>query len=120
MEHEQGVVGDDEWIGTKLLFQNEVVRVWDFNLPPGQSTKLHTHKRDWLFVDVTDKNMLRIDYPDRPEPDHRSREDGQVTFSFVDKVDPDRRTHRATNSGGEPLRQILIEFMTTGIAAKAV
>ena len=117
MEQAHAVVADDEWIGTKLLFENDVVRVWDFNLPAGESTKLHTHKRDWLFVDVTDQNRLRIDYPDRAEPDHRSREDGQVTFSFVDKVDADRRTHRATNSGTRPLRQILVEFMKSGKAA---
>jgi hypothetical protein len=103
-------VADDEWVGTKLLFENESVRVWDFALQPGQSTKIHTHKRDWLFVDVTDNNRLRIDYPHRDAIDQRERRDGDVTFIYVDEAAEDRRTHRATNNGDKPVRQILVEL----------
>src|ERR1700712_2421680 len=99
MDNTNIFVADDEWVGTKLLFENESVRVWDFALQPGQSTKIHTHKRDWLFVDVTDNNRLRIDYPN-----------GDVTFIYVDEAAEDRRTHRATNNGDKPVRQILVEL----------
>src|SRR5882757_4786780 len=92
---------DDEWIGTKLLFENDVVRVWDFNLPPGESTQLHTHRRDWLFVNVTDNNRLRIDYPHHDAVDHHIKRDGEVSFLFIDNVVDSKRTHRATNIGDQ-------------------
>jgi beta-alanine degradation protein BauB len=111
MEDVHPHLDDDEWVGTKLLFENEVVRVWDFKLSPGESTKVHTHRRDWLFVNVTGDNHLRIDYPNRDEVDHRKNQDGDVFFFFIDKVVDNKKTHRATNTGTEPLRQILIEFM---------
>lgn len=58
-------VADDEWVGTKVLYENERVRVWDFQLEPGESTKLHTHRRDWMYVYVTEDNSLRIPTPRR-------------------------------------------------------
>ena len=43
-----------EEAGTRLLFENERVRVWDLRLEPGQSTGLHRHKEDYLYVVIGD------------------------------------------------------------------
>ena len=104
------LVKDDEWVGTKLLFENDIVRVWDFHLPPGSSTKMHTHRRDWLYVNVTGGNQLRADYPALGESSLTYSEDGSVTFRFIDEVDEKKRTHQANNVGTTPIRQVLIEF----------
>ena len=37
-------------VGTRLLFENERVRVWDLQLAPGESTGVHRHERDYLYV----------------------------------------------------------------------
>ena len=37
-----------EDIGTKLLFENDRVRVWDLALAPGESTGMHRHENDYI------------------------------------------------------------------------
>lgn len=102
-------VADDEWVGTKVLYENDRVRVWDFQLEPGESTKLHTHRRDWMYVYVTEDNGLRISYPAMGEVDNHLPE-GHVSYLEVASLPTERLTHRATNIGTKPHRQILIEF----------
>eukprot|EP01104_Vermistella_antarctica_P020024 TRINITY_DN827_c1_g2_i2.p1 TRINITY_DN827_c1_g2~~TRINITY_DN827_c1_g2_i2.p1 ORF type:complete len:115 (-),score=27.67 TRINITY_DN827_c1_g2_i2:100-444(-) len=36
-------------VGTKLLFENERVAVWEMVLEPGESCELHRHARDYVF-----------------------------------------------------------------------
>lgn len=36
-------------VGTKLVFENERVKVWEFTLEPGQEIKAHPHSRDYFF-----------------------------------------------------------------------
>ena len=36
-------------VGTKLIFENEQVRVWEFTLQPGESTGSHHHELDYFF-----------------------------------------------------------------------
>lgn len=36
-------------VGTKLIFENEKVKVWEFTLEPGESTGSHTHQHDYFF-----------------------------------------------------------------------
>jgi hypothetical protein len=104
-----GEVKDDEWVGTKLLFENDRVRVWDFQLEPGEATKVHTHRRDWLFVYVTEDNQLRIKYSeDNVRDDHLP--EGHVGYFELDNIPEARRTHQAINIGTRPHRQILIEM----------
>lgn len=102
-------VRDDEWVGTKVLFENDRVRVWDFQLDPGESTSMHTHRRDFLYVYVTEDNLLRIDYPGAPSADFE-RPDGHVSFNEMANIPEARHTHKATNIGTKRHRQILIEF----------
>ena len=36
-------------VGTKLIFENERVRVWEFTLRPGESIEPHDHVHDYCF-----------------------------------------------------------------------
>jgi hypothetical protein len=36
-------------VGTRKLFENDRVIVWDFTLEPGDTTTVHTHTRDYVF-----------------------------------------------------------------------
>lgn len=40
----------DENVGTKLLFANEVVRVWEMRLAPGAASPLHRHHCDYVIA----------------------------------------------------------------------
>jgi hypothetical protein len=36
-------------VGTRKLFENDRVIVWDFTLEPSERTAVHTHTRDYVF-----------------------------------------------------------------------
>ena len=62
-------------VGTKLLFENERVRVWDLRLQPGESTGLHRHASDYFYV-VIGGGVLQgknVDGSDRAVLLHRLR-----------------------------------------------
>jgi len=92
-------------VGTKLLFENDRVRVWDLCLQPGEGTGLHRHEKDYLYVVIGDGVLQRVD-PDgtRVEPKHM--EDGAVVFRAVD----DDCVHEAVNAGETPWRNIVVEL----------
>jgi quercetin dioxygenase-like cupin family protein len=39
-------------VGTKVLFENERVRVWEFTLQAGASIEAHQHLHDYFFYPV--------------------------------------------------------------------
>ena len=47
-------------IGTKVLFENEHIRVWSVELPPNGSQPLHEHRHPYLIVPISDgKSVMR-------------------------------------------------------------
>ena len=95
-------------VGTRLMFENERVRVWDLSLAPGESLEKHIHRTDYFFI-VESGGLIRFADPDNPA-DYRDVqfEDGQVTFREVGregKVD-----NRLTNVGAKPHRNYVIEL----------
>ena len=44
-------------VGTRLLFENEQVRVWDLQLAPGEAIPLHRHELDYLYVVIGDGRL---------------------------------------------------------------
>lgn len=97
-----------ENVGTRLLFENDRVRVWDFALAPGESMPRHIHRSDFFFL-VTEGGRLRIADPDRPEG-FRDVEyhDDQVTFIEVGPEGQIHNTH--VNIGEHPYRNFVIEL----------
>ena len=39
-------------VGTKLVFENERVRVWEFTLQPGETIPAHKHDHDYFFYPI--------------------------------------------------------------------
>ena len=39
-------------IATRVLFENDRVRIWEMNLAPGESTALHRHELDYVQVEI--------------------------------------------------------------------
>ena len=94
-------------VGTRLLFENEAVRVWDFALQPGESLERHVHETDYLFI-VTEGGALRITEPDDPSAFRDVHyETDLVRYVPVSgsKVD-----NRHTNIGTTPYRNLVIEL----------
>ena len=97
-------------VGTTVLFENDVVRVWDFQLAPGQDSELHRHLTDYFFVYITDENKLEVRVPgDKANP--VSAPDGYVAFVKIGRGDDAGLTHSLANVGGEHHRQIVVELL---------
>lgn len=97
-----------ENVGTRLMFENERVRVWDFALAPGETMPRHIHRNDFFFL-VAQGGRLRIVDPDNPG-DFRDVEyhDDQITFI---EAGPDGQIHNPhTNVGDAPYRNYVIEL----------
>ena len=92
-------------VGTRLLFENERVRVWDLRLEPGESTGLHRHESDYLYV-VIENGQLQTVHPDGFSDHPRRMCDGDVRFREVE----DEAVHAAVNAGDRPWRNIVVEL----------
>jgi hypothetical protein len=92
-------------VGTRLLFENDRVRVWDLRLAPGESTGLHLHLTDYLYVVIGDGSLQTIHADGRRDPP-RAMQDGDVRFRTVDGAS----VHEAVNAGDAPWRNIVIEL----------
>jgi beta-alanine degradation protein BauB len=103
---DQRPVADE--VGSKLLFENEKIRVWDLRLEPGQSTGLHRHMDDYCYVVIGDGVLQGIGVDgDAGEPN--PMRDGDVRFRHVEGED----VHEAVNRGTTPWRNIIVELKQT-------
>jgi predicted metal-dependent enzyme (double-stranded beta helix superfamily) len=96
-------------VGTKLLFENDRVRVWDLRLAPGERTGLHRHETDYLYV-VIGGGTLQTVHGDGRRDAPRRMEDGEVHFRAVEG----QSVHEAVNVGQQEWRNIVIELKQPG------
>ena len=94
-----------ENVGTKLLFENDRVRVWDLSLAPGESTGVHRHEHDYFFV-VIGGGKLQGVQADGTKGKPRTMQDGEVHWREIDG----EAVHEAVNVGDEPWRNIVVEL----------
>jgi quercetin dioxygenase-like cupin family protein len=92
-------------VGTRLLFENDRVRVWDLRLAPGESTPLHRHNTDYFYVVIGEGSLQTVHADGRRDPP-RSMQDGEVHFRTVDAS----AVHAAQNAGDGPWRNIVVEL----------
>ena len=93
-------------IGTKVLFENEQVKIWDLQLAPGENHGMHRHTNDYYLVFVGE-NRLRGLNEDGSVRFEQDMHDGDV-FHRVLKGDED--IHDAVNVGDTPSRNFIIEI----------
>jgi hypothetical protein len=100
-------INPTENVGTRLLFENDRVRVWDLALEPGEALEKHIHRKDYLFI-VIDGGSLRHVDPDHPEHDRDVRyETDQVVFL---EAGEGLIHDRLINVGQNPYRNLVIEL----------
>lgn len=95
-----------ENVGTKLLFENERVRVWDLALEPGEALEKHIHRTDFFFVVINGGSLRHVD-PENPANDRAVNfEDDLVVFREANGTVHDR----LINVGDTPYRNLVIEL----------
>lgn len=96
-----------EQVGTRLLFENDRVRVWDLALAPGEALGAHVHRLDFCFVVVRGGHLRHV-HPEDPAQSQDVRyEDDQVVFLEAGEGLPH---HRLVNVGDTPYRNLVIEL----------
>ena len=95
-------------VGTKVVFEDERVRVWVLSLAPGERSAIHQHDHDHLLIQVKG-DRIAVD----PEPDTQSPYtdffDADVIPGMVTFV-PAGGIETAVNTGEQPYYEIIVEL----------
>lgn len=92
--------------------ENRYVRVFDVLIPQGEETLYHTHTNDGVGIKITDARIRDEALGGKPEDGDVKR--GAVNFTHF----PEPLTHKVSNIGGTPFRNIFIEILPS-IAAQS-
>jgi quercetin dioxygenase-like cupin family protein len=107
MTQDERPLGD---VATRLLFENEFVRVWEMRHAPGECSDRHRHDLPYLLcvvegsrIDAEIEGTGRVEIPVQP---------GSVFFV------PPGATETAINASEQPFHEILIELKSRASGAK--
>ncbi len=96
-------------IATKLLYEDERVRVWDQEIQPGETTGPHRHDLSYALVTV-EGAPLEV----RPVPGHpMTHGEEPLAVTLEDRtalIVPGGAVEDAENRGERSYRAILVEF----------
>lgn len=104
-------------VGTKVVFEDDKIKVWEFNLEPGEQTPVHTHELDYIFyviegttLEVFDADNQYLNSLDVSAGDVVPlRLDGDELVLIGNESTRVPATHSARNAGTSRYREILIE-----------
>lgn len=104
-------------VGSKIVFEDDKIKVWEFNLKAGEQTPLHTHELDYIFyvIDGAPLEVFDADGNDLGTLDLKSGDVVPIRIEGDELVvinNPSRRvpvTHSARNTGLNNYRELLIE-----------
>ncbi|MGE4607052.1 MAG: cupin domain-containing protein [Myxococcota bacterium] len=93
-------------VATKLLFENDHVKVWEMVLEPGGASDLHRHEYEYFFV-VIEGESIDADFFDGNTDGKSIRipvERGRVIYV------PPGNTETAVNRSNVTYREVLVEL----------
>lgn len=107
-------------VGSRKLFENDKIIVWDFVLPVGAETPVHTHDHSYMWFAVQGAPLQIYDEHGNdvglfPVPTNGVFElkvqDGTIeVMSEIGKGAKVPARHKAKNVGKEDYREILVEW----------
>jgi quercetin dioxygenase-like cupin family protein len=89
-------------VATRLLLENERVKVWEMALEPGESSALHRHTMDYVLY-ILEGTTIDADRPDGTSARYPVHP-GQLIYV------PRGGTERAVNRSATRFRELLIEL----------
>jgi hypothetical protein len=105
-EDELAVAFDNRQVGTKLVFENDRVKVWELKLDPGARGPFHCHAIDYLWTCVdAGRGMQRMADGSAAIHDY---EVGQVRFFHFEG--DEHMIHDLENVGDSVLRFVTVEL----------
>jgi hypothetical protein len=98
-------IGD---VGTKLLFENDRVRVWELRLAPGEESGVHRHDFDHLLVQISGDRVAVVPEDDTEGPYRDYLEAGVIPGMVVQVKKGGVETAR--NVGTETYHEVIVEL----------
>ena len=105
MAAEERVLGG---VATKVLMENDKVRIWEMRLDPGEDSAVHRHDLDYILVQIDGDRIAGV-----PEPDSQGEYNEYIEADVV----PGNAIYitkggieLARNTGKKPYYEILIEL----------
>ena len=95
-------------IGTKILFEDEYVKIWEFRIQPQESCCYHRHTLPYCFLNLIASTTQELDPDQQPVQSTlpTKQKDGQCTFVSYNKLS----AHAVRNVGESIFLQFIIEF----------
>jgi hypothetical protein len=105
---DERVFGD---IATKLLMENDRVRIWEMRLEPGQKSDLHRHDLDYIMIQISGDRMAADFEPDSAGPwgADGARVEGDIAPGNVLYAERGG-IETAINIGEQPFYEIVVEL----------
>lgn len=98
-------------IATKLLMENDRVRIWEMRLAPGERSALHRHDNDYVMIQIAGDRMAADFEPDSGGPwgGQGGRVEGDIAPGNVIYAERGG-IETAVNVGRETFHEIVVEL----------
>jgi hypothetical protein len=95
-------------VGTRMLFENDLVRIWEMSLMPGEGSPLHRHDLDHVLVQVLGDRVAAEPEPDTQGPytEYLEADIVRGQSAFIERGG----IETARNVGDRPYYEIIVEF----------
>ena len=90
-------------VGTKLIFENERIRIWEFTLQPGETIEAHKHDHDYFFYPLEGG---KLEVTRATGVTQATLEAGKIYYRKAGD------THAAKNVDDHRYHEILVELKT--------
>lgn len=107
-------------VGTEIVFENDKVRVWNFELAVGEETELHKHEHEYMWYAITGTYLQTFDADGNdvgtlevPAGAVYSLKLENGFLEVISEIAKGARvpaTHSAKNVGINPYREVLVEY----------
>jgi len=95
-------------IGTRMLFENDRVRVWEVRLAPGEEGAVHRHQLDHLLIQVAGDRIAVVPEPDTEGPFRDYLEADVIPGAVVEVARGG--VEAARNVGTRPYVEVIVEL----------
>ncbi len=98
-------------IATKLLAENDRVRIWEMRLDPGERSALHKHENDYIMIQISGDRMAADFEADSGGPwgGKATRVEGEIAPGNVIYAERGG-IETAINTGEQPFYEIVVEL----------
>jgi hypothetical protein len=95
-------------MGDRVVFENDRVRIWELELPPGADSNIHRHDLDYILVILGGDRVAAVQEPDTGSslPPYFEADVTPGSVVFVERGG----IEIARNVGREPYTEFIIEL----------